>query len=61
MEVLTALITAKPRHSPEDIRQIMAEAAALIDPNARYFIPYIERATADLAENDPLRQAALAC
>jgi penicillin amidase len=57
VEVLTALLEAKERHDAEDIRRLMADAA-LADPNARYFIPYIEQATSDLAEDNPLRVAA---
>ncbi|MCB1638519.1 MAG: penicillin acylase family protein, partial [Thiothrix sp.] len=57
VEVLTRLLEAKERFTAEEIRQLMADAA-LMDPNARYFIPYIEQATADLAADDPLRQAA---
>ncbi len=57
IEVLSGLIDARPRFDADASWRLMMEAA-LVDVNAKYFVPAINDATAALPEGDPLRQAA---
>jgi penicillin G amidase len=58
VEVFTNLIEAQDSFSAEEIRDLVAETA-MTDPNARYFIPYIEHAIADLDANDPIKEMSM--
>ena len=57
VEVFTHLIEAQESFNAEEIRQLVANTS-LTDPNARYFIPYIESAIANLDANNPMREMA---
>jgi len=57
VEVITNLIEAQESFNAEEIRQLVADTS-MIDPNARYFLPLIEHAIADLDDDDPIREIA---
>ncbi len=49
---------AKDRFTPEEVWNAMIGRAAYVDPNAKYLIPFITEATADLPADDERRRLA---
>ena len=54
---VAAPLAAQGKFTPEQVWNV-ANQGALADLNARYFVPYIQSATASLPATDPVRQAA---
>ncbi len=56
VELLTSALEADERFTAEGIRRLLS-TASLGDPNAGYFIPFLEQAVADLPPGDGLHEA----
>ncbi|WP_245832219.1 penicillin acylase family protein [Oceanospirillum sanctuarii] len=58
VDTMTHIMDSQDKFTADDVKQMM-EDVSYADVNAKYFIPYIDKATAHLPGNDPVRAQAL--